>query len=470
MLSFSISGTYTDLYEITMGEAYFMQGKSNHAAGFDYLFRKLPYGGGYVVFAGLDDVLSVLEDLHFTEDDIYFLKQLNFNKSYIEYLKQFKFSCDVYACTEGEVVFPNCPILRVEGNIIEAQLAETMLLNILNFESLIATKAARIKQIAGNANLSDFGLRRSQGLGGILATKASIIGGFETTSNVYGAEIYGLPVAGTMAHAFIQSYDDELEAFRAFANTRPHDCIFLVDTYNTLKSGVPNAIIVAKEMEAKGYKAKGIRLDSGDLAYLSRAARKMLDDAGLQYIKIAASNQLDEFVIKSLQEQDASIDIFGVGTNLVIGKPDGALDGVYKLTMCENKPRLKLSESLEKTTLPGIKQVYRVLDDDGLFFGVDAILLADENALAETVFHLFDATKFMDVKKMKQQPLLQKVMSKGKRTSPKSSLKDIADYAKTRLALLPAEYKRFENPHTYKVSISERLMYLRGDLRNKYKK
>jgi nicotinate phosphoribosyltransferase len=453
-----------------MCEAYFIQGTANHSVNFDYLFRKLPYHGGYVVFAGLDDVLTILEDFHFTDDDIYFFKQLQFHNSFLEYLKQFHFSCDVYACMEGEVVFPNCPVLRVEGNIIEAQLIETMLLNILNFESLIATKAARIKYIADNSSLSDFGLRRAQGFGGILATKASIIGGFETTSNVYGGELYNLPVTGTMAHSFIQSYDDELEAFRAFANTRPHDCIFLVDTYNTLKSGVPNAIIVAKEMEAKGYKAKGIRLDSGDLAYLSKAARKMLDDEGLQYMKIAASNQLDEFVIKSLQEQNAPIDIFGVGTSLVTGKPDAALDGVYKLTMAEGKPRLKLSESLEKTTLPGIKQVYRVLDDNGLFFGADAILLADENPHAETIFHPFDAAKFIDVKNMKQQPLLQKVMSNGKRTSPKSSLKEIAGYAKKRLALLPAEYKRFENPHIYKVSISRQLMQLRDDLRNRYTK
>lgn len=470
MLSFSISGTYTDLYEITMGEAYFTQGMANNSASFDYLFRKLPYNGGYVVFTGLDDVLTVLENFYFTDDDIYFLKQLQFNNSYLEYLKQFNFSCDVYACMEGEIVFPNCPILRVEGNIIEAQLVETMLLNILNFESLIATKAARIKHVAGNSSLSDFGLRRAQGFGGILATKASFIGGFETTSNVYGAELYNLPAAGTMAHSFIQNYDDELEAFRAFANARPHDCIFLVDTYNTLKSGVPNAIIVAKEMEAKGHQAKGIRLDSGDLAYLSKAARKMLDDAGLHYVKIAASNQLDEFVIKSLQEQNAPIDVFGIGTNLVTGKPDAALDGVYKLAMAAGKPRLKLSESLEKTTLPGIKQVYRVFDDDGLFFGADAILLTDENQQAEIIFHPFDTAKFIDVKSLKQQPLLQKVMSKGKRTLPKSSIKEIADYAQKRLALLPVEYKRFENPHTYKVSLSKQLMQLRDDLRNRYKK
>jgi nicotinate phosphoribosyltransferase len=470
MLSFSISGTYTDLYEITMGEAYFMQGTANNFASFDYLFRKLPYNGGYVVFAGLDEVLTILENLHFTDDDIYFLKQLHFNNAYIEYLKQFGFSCDVYACTEGEVVFPNCPLLRVEGNMIEAQLAETMLLNILNFESLIATKAARIKQVAGTSSLSDFGLRRAQGLGGIPATRAAIIGGFETTSNVYGAALYNLPAVGTMAHSFVQSYDDELEAFRAFARTRPDDCIFLVDTYDTLKSGVPNAITVAKEMEAKGHKAKGIRLDSGDLAYLSKAARRMLDDTGLRYVKIAASNQLDEFVIKSLAEQKAPIDIFGVGTNLVTGKPDATLDGVYKLSIADRKPRLKLSEAIEKTTLPGIKEVYRVFDDDGSFLGADAILLADEDPHAGTIFHPFDAAKFINVQKFKQHPLLQKVMSKGKRIYSESSLKDVADHAQKRLALLPAEYKRFENPHVYKVSISKQLMQLRDELKNRYKK
>ncbi len=469
MLSFSVTGNYTDLYEITMGETYFLEGRKEDVACFDYFFRKVPAKGGYVVFAGLHDLLEILEDLHFTGDDIHFLKQLKFHDSFIDYLKKFQFSCDIYACMEGEVVFPNCPILRVEGNIIEAQLIETLLLNIVNFESLIATKASRIKYVAGNSILSDFGLRRAQAMGGLLATKASIIGGFQSTSNVYAAQLYDLPAVGTMAHSFIESYDDELEAFRRFAHSRPDDCIFLVDTYDTLKSGVPNAITVAKEMEMQGHKPEGIRLDSGDLAYLSRIARRMLDEAGLNYMKIVASNQLDEYVIKSLKEQQAPIDIFGVGTRLVTGQPDGALDGVYKLSMASGKPRLKLSESLEKITLPGIKQVMRVVDKNEMFHGADAIILSDERPQTR-MLHPFDPEKFLDIRNFKQQPLMQKIMSKGKRMSSLPLLRDTAGYVQRRLAFLPVEYKRFENPHIYKVGISKKLMKLRDDMRHEYKK
>jgi len=287
---------------------------------------------------------------------------------------------------------------------------------------------------------------------------------------VYAAQLYGLDAVGTMAHSFIESYESELEAFRAFAKWRPHDCIFLVDTYNTLESGVLNAITVAKEMEMRGEKAKGIRLDSGDLAYLSKTVRKMMDEAGLHYMKIVVSNQLDEFVIKSLMEQRAPIDIFGVGTSLVTGKPDAALDGVYKLSMSSGKPRLKLSESVEKITLPGIKQVLRVTDENEMFFGADTIILADEDAKAERMFHPFDPEKSLEIKNHRQQPLLQKVMSEGKRLMVQPSLNEIADYTQKRLSHLPAEYKRFENPHIYKVGISKKLLQLRDALRNQYKK
>jgi nicotinate phosphoribosyltransferase len=470
MLSFSITGNYTDLYQLTMGETYFIEGRRNDIACFDYFFRKVPYEGGYVVFAGLEDFLNILTDLHFTDEDIYFLRQLRFNESFIDFLKGFQFTCDVYTCLEGEVIFPNSPIVRVEGGIIEAQLVETLLLNILNFQSLIATKASRMKQVAADGILSDFGLRRAQGLASLFATRASIIGGFQSTSNVYAAQHYGLTVVGTMAHSFIESYDSELEAFRAFAMSRPHDCTFLVDTYDTLRTGIPNAIIVAKEMEEKGQRARAIRLDSGDLAYLSKLARTMLDEAGLSYVKIAASNQLDEFVIKSLMEQGAPIDIFGVGTSLVTGRPDAALDGVYKLSVVSNKPRLKLSESLEKIILPGRKQVLRVIDNNGGFFGADAVILADEGEKVGKMFHPFDPDKSMDIEGYDQEPLLQKVMSNGKRISSPPSLKSIADYAKKKLSLLPSEYKRFENPHLYKVGLSKKLLDLRENLRHQYKK
>lgn len=469
MLTYSITGSYTDLYEITMAETYFLEGRMNDTASFDYFFRKVPNKGGYVLFAGLQDVLDILSDLHFSDEDIAFLKELQFHPSFLDYLKGFRFRGNVFACQEGEVIFPNCPALRLEGNIIEAQLAETMLLNILNFQSLIATKASRIKQVAGKSILSDMGLRRSQGLGGIHATRASIIGGFSSTSNVYAARLYGLPVTGTMAHSFIGSYDNELEAFRAFAQSRPHDCVFLADTYDTLKSGVPNAIIVAREMEKAGHQAKGIRLDSGDLAYLSKAARKMFDEAGLPYMKIVASNQLDEFVIKSLVEQGALIDIYGVGTRLATGQPDAALDGVYKLSMASGKPRLKLSETIEKTTLPGIKQVYRALDNHGQFLGADAITL-DTEEMVETMYHPFDVEKSISLNGLNLQPMLRKVMEEGKILTDRKPLTEIAAYASQRLAALPQEYKRFENPHVYKVGISKSLLRLRDEMKAHYKK
>lgn len=469
-MTFSISGSYTDLYELAMAEVYFLEARKDELAAFDYLFRKVPNGGGYVVFAGLQDILEILADFHFTDADILFLESLGFHPSFINYLKEFTFQGNIYSCREGEIIFPNCPVLRVEGNIIEAQLAETVLLNILNFESLIATKASRMKQAAGGRALSDFGLRRAHGMGGILATKAAFLGGFESTSNVYAAECFGLPVIGTMAHSFIESYENELDAFRAFVNARPNDCTFLVDTYDTLKSGIPNAIIVAKEMENKGQRVKGIRLDSGDLAYLSKAARHMLNEAGLDYVKIVVSNQLDEYVIRSLVEQEAPIDVFGVGTRLVTGQPDAALDGVYKLAMAAGKPRLKLSETLQKTTLPGIKQVLRVFDENNRLYGADIVVLADEGDTSEMMFHVSEPEKSLPVKNLRQEPLLEQVMFAGKVISKPRSLTTMAKYTAERLAQLPAEYKRFENPHLYKVGISEKLLTLRDKLRHKYKK
>ena len=370
---------------------------------------------------------------------------------------------------EGEIIFPNEPVLRVEGTIIEAQIIETLLLNILNFQSLIATKAARMRSVAGKRALSDFGLRRAQGIGGYHATRASIVGGFNSTSNVKAALDFDIPVVGTMAHSFIQSYDNELSAFRDFAINRPEHCVLLVDTYDTLKSGVPNAITVAKEMQQKSHHLQGIRLDSGDLAYLSKQARKMLDEAGLQDVMITASNQLDEWVIKSLVDQQAPIDVFGVGTSLVTGPPDAALDGVYKLAYADGKPRIKLSENLKKTTLPDKKQVYRILNGNGTFFGADVIALYDEPA-PSIMHHLSDTDKSLSLNGLKQEPLLHKVMEKGKAIIGQPSLKEIAVYCQQRLKMVPEEHTRFNNPHIYKVGISEKLREERNQLKNQYKR
>ncbi|HLI93656.1 MAG TPA: nicotinate phosphoribosyltransferase [Puia sp.] len=468
MVQFSISGSYTDLYELTMGEVYFLEGRKDDPANFDYFFRKIPNGGGYVLFSGLHDLLEILETLQFTDADIKFLQNLHFRPAYIDFLRSFQFRGSVYAVREGEVVFPNSPLLRVEGTLFETQLVETLLLNLLNFESLIATKASRMRQVAGNRLLSDFGLRRAHGPGGVLAARAAIVGGFDSTSNVYAARLYDAETAGTMAHSFVESYDSEIEAFRAFARSRPDNCIFLIDTYNTLQSGLPNAIIVAKEMERAGHRAAGIRLDSGDLAWLSKNARALLDREGLSYMKIVASNQLDEYVIRSLLEQGAPIDIFGVGTRLVTGQPDAALDGVYKLSMAAGKPRLKLSESVQKITLPGVKQVMRVMKENGEFFGADAILLAGEEKPG-MIYDPFEADKSLAIGEYVREPLLQKVMGDGKRLAPAPTLDETAAYASGRLALLPQEYKRFENPHHYKTGISKELMELRNDLRDQHK-
>lgn len=457
------TATYADQYELTMAQAYFEKGRQNERAVFDYFFRKLPFSGGYAIFSGLDDLLNILENLHFNSNDISYLKQLGFSKNFINYLKDFRFTGSIYSCLEGEVVFPTSPILQVEGNIIETQLVETLLLNILNFQTLIATKAMRMRQVSGDLILIDFGLRRSQGTGGYHATRAAFIGGFNSTSNVRAGRDYGIPVSGTMAHSFVQSYDKELDAFRDFADAHPNDCVLLIDTYNTLKSGMPNAIKVAKEMQEKGQRLKGVRLDSGDLAYLAKKCRRMLDDADLIDVKIAVSNQLDEYIIKSLLEQGAPIDVFGVGTNLVTGSPDAALDGVYKLANSMGKPRIKISENIVKTTLPSKKQVYRLIEPNGQWFGADAIALNDEGSFS-TIYHPFDPHKKSNIESCIRLPLLQKVMDKGKRTHNSLTLHEIAEYAKQRINLLPPEFKRFNYPHIYKVGISEGLKKQRDSL------
>ena len=463
----NITAAYTDLYQLTMAQVYFNT-KPNGRAVFDYYYRSNPFYGGYAIFAGLEDVLNIFETLQFSASDIAYLEQHGFEKDFLDYLKNFRFQGNIYSSKEGDVVFPNRPILQVEANIIEAQIIETLLLNILNFQTLIATKASRIRYSAKNEILLDMGLRRAHATGGYYASRAAAIGGFDSTSNVKAAEDYNIPCSGTMAHSFIQSYEDEIKAFRDFAKFRPKNCVFLIDTYSTLQSGLPNAITVAKEMESKGERLMGVRLDSGDLAYLSKQTRKILDDANLNYVKIVASNQLDEFVIKSLKEQGAPIDIFGVGTNLVTGNPDAALGGVYKLSEYNGEPRIKLSENIEKVSLPYKKQVYRMLDKNGMFYGADAVTLFNEEKV-ETMEHPFDATKSLNLNRFNHEPLLEKVMDNGKKTVPSRTVSEIAEYSKSRLEKLPEEYKRFQNAHIYKIGLSKKLKQERDILVQKHK-
>lgn len=460
--------TYTDYYELTMAQGYFLSGMHKHRASFDYFFRKIPFDGGYVVFAGLQELINTIQHLTFSQSETDYLRTEKFSDEFISYLENFSFRGNIYSIKEGEIIFPGEPILRVEGNLLETQLIETILLNILNFQSLIATKASRIKVAAGEQSVVlDFGLRRSQGLGGIHATRAAMIGGFDGTSNVYSAIRFGIPASGTMAHSWVQSFDDELNAFRTYARYYPDDTILLVDTYDTLQSGVPNAILVAKELREKGYNLKAIRLDSGDLAYFSRKARNMLDQAGFQDVKIAASNQLDERVITSLRTQDAPIDIYGVGTKLVTGHPSPALDGVYKLSSFNGEPKLKISENIEKITLPGKKKIFRYLNEDGTFYG-DAILLQNEKVIERMHNPTFPAQK-SDLTRRRHEEIIHPVVENGSILSPELSIDAISAYRKERLDKLQREFKRLEFPHIYKVGISSNVMELRDVLMKVHK-
>ncbi|TVQ89082.1 MAG: nicotinate phosphoribosyltransferase [Bacteroidetes bacterium] len=462
-----VSPLYTDLYQLTMAQAYFKTGMHEEHASFDYFFRKLPFKGGYVVFAGLQDFLELTENLRFTDRDLDYLLESGFDKDFVNHLKSFTFKGDIISVREGDVVFPFEPVVRVEGSLLETQLVETLLLNVLNFQSLIATKASRIRFAGGNRTLSDFGLRRAQSFGAIQASRAAIIGGFNSTSNVLAARNYRIPHAGTMAHSFIESFGDEISAFRAYAKTFPNNATFLVDTYNTLMSGIPNAIKVAKEMREKGHMLKAIRLDSGDLAYLSKKAREMLDYDGFNEVKIIVSNQLDEYVIRSLIEQKAPIDIFGVGTNLITGKPDAALDGVYKLAHVNNRNVLKISDNLQKTTLPGRKKILRYFDREGYYYA-DAVVMIDETDVSRMI-DPFEKLKTLSLEGFRCEELMFTAMKKGKITEVAESPQKINERLRTRLNLLPAEHQRFDFPHIYKVGISEKVLKIRDDLLLKYK-
>ncbi|MFP4622146.1 MAG: nicotinate phosphoribosyltransferase [Bacteroidales bacterium] len=456
------TGLYTDLYELTMAQGYFYAGKKDEPAAFDYFFRDNPFEGGYVIFAGLWDLLETLQNFTFSEKDIDYLRKNGFKEKFLSHLSDFSFMGTITSVPEGEVVFPTEPVLRVEGNIIECQVIETLLLNFLNFESLIATKASRIRRMAGKRILSDFGLRRAQGLGGLQASRAAIIGGIDSTSNVLAGYRYNVKITGTLAHSWVQSFDEELTAFRKYAEVFPENTVLLVDTYDTLNLGIPNAIKVGHELKEKGHQLRAIRLDSGDLAYFSKKARKMLDDAGLQETKILASNQLDEYVIRSLLEQQAPIDGFGVGTELITGKKNAALDGVYKLAMNNNEPRLKISDTYQKISLPGLKKVFRYYNGSNYFYA-DCISMDDEEE-PELMIHPYEMDKTCRLEGLKKELLHRKVYEKGQILIGEKSPMEIQAYVRERINYLPVEHQRFEMPHIYKVGISEKLNNIRNRL------
>ena len=475
----------TDLYQLTMLQGYFEEKQANETVIFDMFFRNNPHSGGYSVCAGLQQVIEYIEGLHFADEDISYLKTLNlFSDKFLSYLKDFKFTGDIYAIPEGSVIFPKEPIMKIVAPIMEAQLIETALLNIINHQSLIATKASRIVFAANGDTVLEFGLRRAQGPdAGIYGARAAMIAGCFATSNVLAGQMFDVPIRGTHAHSWVMSFSDELTAFRKYANLYPNACILLVDTYDTLKSGVPNAIKVFNEMREKGIELKnyGIRLDSGDLSYLSKKARQLLDNAGFKDAIISASNDLDENLISSLKLQGAKISSWGVGTNLITSKDCPAFGGVYKLSAVYEsdkkafKAKIKLSENAEKNTNPGNKKIYRIYDKDTKKIIADFICLEEETLDTSEELLLFDP---LDTWKKTLLPshtyytkeLLVPVFKNGNCVYKSPSVMEIREYCKEEMDTLWEESRRLEYPHRTHVDLSQKLWDLKNSLLNEYHK
>ncbi|MFJ7952917.1 nicotinate phosphoribosyltransferase [Lysinibacillus sp. NPDC096418] len=455
---------HTDLYQINMAESYWADGVHNRKAIFELYFRKLPFGNGFAIFAGLERMLEYLRNFRFSDSDIAYLREeVGYKEDFIEYLKNVRFTGNMYSMVEGELVFANEPIVRIEGPLVEAQLIETALLNIVNYQTLIATKASRIKQVVKNETAMEFGTRRAQEMdAAIWGTRAAYIGGFESTSNVRAGKLFNIPVSGTHAHALVQAYKNDYDAFHAYAK-RHRNCVFLVDTYNTLKSGVPTAIKVAKELGDK-INFIGIRLDSGDIAFLSKEARRMLDEAGFPNAKIVVSNDLDEYTILNLKAQGARVDMWGIGTKLITAYDQPALGAVYKMVAIENEAgelqdTIKISANAEKVTTPGLKNVYRIIDlENGKAEG-DYITMHDEDPQTEERIKMFHpvhtfVSKF--VTNFEAKNLHEQVITNGEVTYQNPPLEEMRAYATNNLELLWDEYKRAMNPEEYPVDLSQK--------------
>ena len=459
-----------DFYELTMSYNYFKLNKADDIVYFDMFYRKNPDKGGFVIFAGLQQLIEAIQDMHFTEGDIEYLRSLNkFDEDFFEYLKYFRFTGTIYSVAEGTPVFPYEPLITVKAKLIEAQLIETFLLVTINHQSLIATKAHRITQEAKGRAVMEFGARRAQGYDGAhYGARAAYIGGVAGTATVSAGMQFGIPVLGTMAHSFVQSFDSEYEAFKAYAQIYPDSCVLLVDTYDTLKSGVPNAIRIAKDiLEPMGKRLAGIRLDSGDISYLTKKARMMLDVAGLADCKITVSNALDEYLIRSILEQGAQIDSFGVGENMIVSKNSPVFGGVYKLAAIEKDgviiPKIKISENVEKITNPGYKKVYRLIENDTNKAIADVIAFHDE-VLDEnqdiTIYHQSNIwkNKTLSAGTYTIQPLQHLVFDNGKCVYPEYSLEEIREYSKKQKNYLWDELFRLEYPHIYYVDLTKKLL------------
>ncbi|NQT57794.1 MAG: nicotinate phosphoribosyltransferase [Bacteroidetes bacterium] len=473
------SALLTDFYELTMSQGCFLE-KKNPAVVFDMFYRSQPFNGGFAVFCGLNDLIDIIENFHFSQEDIAYLKSTDmFKDEFLKYLSTFKFIGSIYSMDEGTVIFPGEPLIRVHSSLIEAQLIESILLNTINFQTLIATKMSHVYHASKYGKVLEFGLRRAQGIDGALsASRAAFIGGAFATSNTLAGKNFGIPVNGTMAHSWVMAFESELESFRVYADIYPDTCSLLIDTYDTLGSGIENAIIVGKEMKAKG-KAIGVRIDSGDLSYLSRNVRDRLDQAGLQDTKIIVSNDLNEEIINLLVSDGAPIDVWGIGTHLVTGGKQSSMNGVYKLAakMDANgsfEPTMKVSNTSIKTTDPGIKQVYRFYGSEGNALA-DLITLDGEPIVtgeSYTFLHPFSDTdvfilhsdEYTEIK-----PLLELKIKNGKRIAKSPTLEAIQKNVQIELKTLHKSYKRLINPHVYKVSLSPGLKEIKNSLINKFR-
>ncbi len=469
----------TDFYELTMSKGYLDGGNENKITYFDAFFRNVPEQGGYAIMAGLEQAIDYLNDLHFTEEDLKFLKGYGFDDRFIDYLRNFKFSCDVWAIPEGTPVFPREPLIKVRGPVLQAQLLETALLCTLNHQTLIATKTARIVRAAEGRPVMEFGARRAQGFdASVLGARAAYIAGAAGTSCTICGQQFDIPLSGTMAHSWVMLFDDEFEAFKAYAQSYPDKCLLLVDTYDVLKSGIPNAIRCAHEvLEPMGKRLLGIRIDSGDLTYMTQKARKMLDDAGLTDCKITVSNALDEYLIRDLISQGACIDSFGVGERLITSKAEPVFGGVYKIAAVEDEngnviPKMKISETSAKVTTPCDKEIVRFYDKDTGKALADVLFVKGEKIPEGEPYEIFDPVETWKAKTLTNyttRKLLVEIFRNGELVYEKPSIAEIRNYCTKQIDTLWDSIKRFENPHNYYVDLSPELWKIRDDILRGYR-
>ena len=470
----------TDFYELTMGKGYLDDGKADKIVYFDAFFRNVPEQGGYAIMAGLEQVIDYLANLHFTEEDLKFLSGYGFDEKFIDYLRNFKFTCDVWAVPEGTPIFPREPLIKVRGPALQAQLLETALLCTINHQTLIATKTARIVRAAEGRPIMEFGARRAQGFdASVLGARAAYIAGAAGTSCTICGQQFDIPLSGTMAHSWVMLYDDEFEAFKAYAESYPDKCLLLVDTYDVLKSGIPNAIRCAHEvLEPMGKRLLGIRIDSGDLTYMTQKARKMLDEAGLTDCKITVSNALDEYLIRDLISQGACIDSFGVGERLITSKAEPVFGGVYKIAAVEDEngnviPKMKISETTAKVTTPCDKEIVRFYDKDTGKALADVLFVKGEPIPDGEPYEIFDPVETWKAKTLTNyttKKILVEIFRNGELVYERPSISEIRNYCTKQLDTLWDAVKRFENPHNYYVDLSPKLWQIRDDILRGYRK